>query len=174
MKQLKSPITELQDLDNYSFVTQVGLIFLFIILHFILITAIINCTAWFWAYNDISPISDELQKGFILKFDSINYAVIMAHGDYRFNKDGVYQHTTFYEGELVSTYDLTKELNEGETWIEGYSKIWISMCRQGNHDFIVLYPNGTKIKWPDYIDRVERPGDIYPIFIGGKVWRIVI
>ncbi len=72
--------------------------------------------------------------------------------------DGGYFHVTTLKNETILTAKLLDELRG-----EGYQKIWISLCDQGNNDYLFNY-NGTKIKWGDDISRVTSPGDIYPIY----------
>jgi len=109
-------------------------------------------------------ISAFTDTALIVKIEPLSRAYIFAHGNYREVDDGYY-HVTNLNGKNVKTNNILNDLRE-----DGYNKIWISMCEQGNSDYIESYNNGTKIKWGDDVSRVEQSGKIYPLFIG--VWIV--
>lgn len=109
------------------------------------------------------------EASLILKIKPLNKVFIFAHGRYITLSTGEKLHITTLNGETFSTYSLLNVLRE-----EGFNYIWISMCEQGNSDYIIDYGNGTKINWGDDVSRVKKAGDVYPIFWGLGIYRLVI
>jgi len=72
-------------------------------------------------------------------------------------------HFTYYSNQSVPTLSLIQSLHE-----QGYKQIWGTWCQSGNTDYIMKYPNGTEIPWPDNVTRKTKPGNTIPIFIGYK------
>jgi hypothetical protein len=109
------------------------------------------------------------ESSLVLKIKPLNRAFIFAHGSYTYYDDGSYSHTSTIADETIHTYDLVQELID-----KGYTKIWISMCEQGNEEYILTYSDGTNISWPNEVSRVTKPGTVYPIYLGLGVYRLVI
>lgn len=80
----------------------------------------------------------------------------------------VTMHLTRIDGEHIPTYLLLDEMRN-----EGYKKIWISMCGQGNYDYVIDFGDGTRIEWGDDVSRIETPGSIYPVYWGLGIHRFV-
>lgn len=134
------------------------LIIISIIIGFILIVNLIGLA-----------IATLTESSLILKIKPLNRAFIFAHGEYTYYDDGTYSHTLTIADEGVHTYDLVQELID-----QGYTSIWISMCEQGDHEYIMTYADGTNINWPDEVSRVTKPGKVYPIYWGLGIYRLAI
>lgn len=72
-------------------------------------------------------------------------------------------HFTYYSNKSVPTLSLIQSLHN-----QGYKQIWGTWCQSGNTKYIMKYPNGTEIPWPDNVTRKTKPGITIPIFIGYK------
>lgn len=139
-------------------------------------------------------VSITTDSSLILKIRPTNEVFIFAHGHYSCFKDipqsfaefcktlpvggtllynytykmkeTTRMHRTKINGEYVPTYVLLDEMRAA-----GYEKIWISMCEQGNSEYVADFGNGTKIEWGDDVSRIKTPGNIYPIYWGLGVYR---
>jgi len=103
----------------------------------------------------------------ILKIEPLNKAFVFAHGGYYNNQIGYNVHMTNLNGKSHVTNNIFNNLR-----YEGYEYIWISMCEQGNSDYVSEYPNGTKIEWGKDISRVDKSGNVYPLFVGLGIIRL--
>lgn len=102
----------------------------------------------------------------ILKVKPLHQAYILAHGGYVNRSAGGYYHQSIINGKKYPTVTLLDELRH-----EGYNYIWISMCEQGDQDYVLDYGNGERYSWGDDVSRVHRPGYVIPIFYGVGVYR---
>lgn len=143
-----------------------------IILVMMIMLAVINWGIFIYV-TYVSP-NDSL----IVKIKPLRQAYVFAHGSYiseYLDKDEsieVYRHYTVIDGENRYTLALLNELR-----MEGYQHIWISMCEQGNSEYIVyVIEDDEEIgfeEWGDDIDRVTKEGEVYPIFYGLGFYRYV-
>lgn len=117
--------------------------------------------------NLIGIIASVTNNSLILKIKPINRVYIFAHGEYVNLSNGEYFHVSTIDGVTIITYNLLEELRK-----EGYNYIWISMCEQGNSDYVIDYGNGTKIEWGDDVSRVKNSGTVHPIFFGLGIYRL--
>jgi len=104
----------------------------------------------------------------VLKIKPINRVYVFAHGNYVYFDNESYAHFTSINGEQMLTERLLDNLRE-----EGFEKIWISMCEQGNSDYVYNYKD-TKIKWGEDVSRVKKPGNVYPLYWGLGVYRFTL
>lgn len=112
-------------------------------------------------------ISMFTESSLILKVKPLNEVFVFAHGENICFDNGGYSHISLIDGKPYPTKRLLENLRK-----EGYEKIWISMCDQGNSDYVIDYGNGTKIEWGEDISRVKGQGTVYPIYWGLGVYRL--
>ncbi len=103
-----------------------------------------------------------------LPLDNLNITNIKINKEFMnlTTKEGYYEcnlltHYTWLYDSSIKTKELIDSLK-----LEGYDKIWVSMCSTGNHKFMEKYSDGKEIEWYDYISRKESSGNVIPIFIG--------
>lgn len=111
-------------------------------------------------------IVDVYDTGAIIKFKPYAYAFV--HGSYGcdwVSVDNVSvcnkHHFTYYNDSIIKTIDFVNELKN-----DGYTKVWGSWCHAGDSEYIVIYHNGSKIRWEEDIGRNKLPGYSLPIFTG--------
>lgn len=131
-----------------------------VMVYVLIFIIVVNLTGFF--------ISTFTNTSLIVKIKTVERAYILAHGGYVKDGDN-YSHKTNLDGENIETRIILDRLRE-----EGYSKIWISMCEQGDSDYIISYNNGTKIEWGEDISRIHNSGNIYPIYLGFGFYRIAL
>jgi hypothetical protein len=109
------------------------------------------------------------KNSLILKIKPLNRVFVFAHGYNHCLKDGGYSHMLNIDGDYIATTNLLDNLRG-----EGYNNIWISMCDQGNSNYVLDYGNGTKIEWGDDVSRVKESGTVYPIYWGLGIYRLTL
>lgn len=121
-----------------------------------------------------TPMSDIYQKGNIIMLG--NRAWVLAHGNYQTKHHDTY-YCRYHETTIDNQSYVTHELLEGLHWL-GAEHVWIGMCEQGNENYSIKCwdYNWTELysyPWADYVDRVEEPGLVYPVFTGFSLERVV-
>jgi len=145
------------------------------------IILIINLSFWLLVGIKFSPVETLYDDGLVLKIKPFNYAMVFAHGNYKWNltisnctnsNETYFNRTDHYhfmtlDGESYKTKDFVEALKA-----EGYNHVWGSWCNSGNEEYMIKYENGTEIEWYDWVSRNEYPGMTTPVFLGFAVVRI--
>ena len=101
-------------------------------------------------------------------YSIINNSVIIKNHSLIYNWSCIHNlsakaHFTGYSNRSISTLELINQLHD-----QGYNQIWGTWCHSGDEDYIIKYPNGTEIPWPNNVTRKTKPGITIPLFIGYK------
>ena len=101
----------------------------------------------------------------IIKIPIIHKAYVFAHGNYQTNNEGTF-HYTYINKKRIKTQTLLEELKD--------YNVWISMCQQGNSEYVSQYNNSTQVLWPQNVDRITQPGSVLNLYNGIGITRIPI
>jgi hypothetical protein len=157
---------------------------------FFLFVLVVNVGFWVLVGLSFGPVEDLYRSGLVVKLKPFGRAYVFAHGSYDYgyevpepvpnwsidlgprtwgqsNLNSPVYHSMDLGDSEYSTLSYVNELRE-----EGYTYVWGSWCRAGDHEFIMRYRNGTEVPWPDWVSRNERPGTTIPVFWGLGFVRI--